>query len=333
MPTLYIVIGLPGSGKSYFLNNLIKKGIVDSTCVYDDYHANAIQNSPSPKDSRHYNKLIDNLNGRKNCAVADIAFCSEPRLNEFIKTINEIMKNVDINRVYFDNNPYSCKENIVFDSDRSIEDRLKKVDELSVTYNIPFEMSTIKVKVWHNVKKPWKEHAFSMTTLYSILTAMVGILLAVIITDKEMINCWYCPISLLSLSFIFFVWGIEKLSDALDEDDVDKYLAWFLSYNAGVIAMFFGIADYIYLHYHLCFSVYCADGKFCINGFWSLIPFIVALIASKKWIKDSFNLIFDNNNKYDTYRDELLGITSPDEDRDCLMVFHGKVRKLLHRRK
>jgi hypothetical protein len=169
-----------------------------------------------------------------------------------------------------------------------------------------------------------------MTTLYSILTAMVGVLLAVIITDKEMVNCWYCPISLLSLSFIFLILGIEKLSDALDEDDVDKYLAWFLFYNAGVTAMFFGIADYIFLHYHLHLTVYISNIKFYIDGFWNLIPFMVALLASWKWIKDSCYLFFRNNKDYDEYRNELLGIASPKEDKDCLMIFHSKIRKLLH---
>ncbi|MGC8652701.1 MAG: hypothetical protein ACP5US_01785 [Candidatus Kryptoniota bacterium] len=70
-----------------------------------------------------------------------------------------------------------------------------------------------------------------MTTSYSIMTAMVGVLLAVIITDKEITNYWYWPTALLAISFICIALGVEKLSDSLDEDDIDKYLAWLLSYN------------------------------------------------------------------------------------------------------
>lgn len=167
-----------------------------------------------------------------------------------------------------------------------------------------------------NRKIPWKESAFSMATAYSILTAMVGVLLAVIITDKKIDEYWYWPIGLLSFSFILFVLGVEKLSDALDENDVDKYLSWFLGYNFGVIFMFFGIATYIFLHYHLC-----------INGYWYI--FLIAVIASWKWIHDNFYLLFWGKEKYDIYRKELLGEIEPEKEKDLLMWLHQKERTLL----
>jgi|CZKP01.1.fsa_nt_gi hypothetical protein len=98
---------------------------------------------------------------------------------------------------------------------------------------------------------PWKDDAYSIMTMHSILTAIVGLFLAVMIPDKEINNCWYLPVSILSLSFISFVCSLEKYSDALDENDVDKYLTWLLIYNFGIILMFFGISTFISLHYHL----------------------------------------------------------------------------------
>ena len=181
----------------------------------------------------------------------------------------------------------------------------------------------------NNKNIPWKDHAYSMTTLYSILTAMVGVLLAVIITDKEIIDHWHWPVSLLAFSFICFIWGVEKLSDALDEDDVDKYLTWFLAYNTGVILMFFGIAAYIFLHYHLHSSVSCSDGNLCINSFSHLIPFVVAFLASWKWIKDNWYLFCRKKKDYDEYREELLG-KNPEKDPDWLMKFHQFIRRLIH---
>jgi hypothetical protein len=156
MPTLYIVIGLLGSGKSYYLKNLIKKGNADHTCVYDDYYANAYNNSSLTKDSKYFKALIDNLKGERNCVAVDIAFCIEERLTEFSRTIMEIVNIVTIIKVYFDNNPYSCKENVKYDSDKSVEDRLEKIDELTNACNIPAAVSTIKVKVWNKVQKPRK---------------------------------------------------------------------------------------------------------------------------------------------------------------------------------
>jgi hypothetical protein len=166
---------------------------------------------------------------------------------------------------------------------------------------------------------PWKDHAFSMATLYSILTAMVGVLLAVIITDKEINSHWYWPVGLLSLSFIFLIWGVEKLSDALDENDVDKYMTWLLAYNTGVILMFFGFAAYIFLHYHL--------------GSSNLIFFlIIASLASLKWICDDWYLLFKNNRGYAVYKSELMGETkNPVKDVDRLMKCHRWIRKLFHR--
>jgi hypothetical protein len=167
-------------------------------------------------------------------------------------------------------------------------------------------------------KIPWIDHAFSMATSYSILTAMVGVLLAVIITDKEINDYWYWPISLLGISFVCFVWGVEKLSDALDENDVDKYLAWFLAYNSGVIMMFFGIATYIFIHYHL---------QVCTGG---LILFLISCLASKKWISDNWSLIFSNKQDYDDYRKELLGVKIPEKDPDWLMNIYHFIRRIFH---
>ena len=128
----------------------------DYTCVYDDYYANAYNNSSLTKDSKYFKALIDNLKGERNCVAADIAFCIEERLTEFSRTIMEIVNIVTIIKVYFDNNPYSCKENVKYDSDKSVEDRLEKIDELTNACNIPAVVSTIKVKVWNKVKKPRK---------------------------------------------------------------------------------------------------------------------------------------------------------------------------------
>jgi hypothetical protein len=54
---------------------------------------------------------------------------------------------------------------------------------------------------------PWRDNSSFVTTFYAILTAMVGAILALAIGDKEIAASWYCPVGLLALSMILFIWG------------------------------------------------------------------------------------------------------------------------------
>jgi len=166
---------------------------------------------------------------------------------------------------------------------------------------------------------PWREGLSFVFTYYSILTAMVGAILALAIGDKEISNRWYWPVGLLSLSMFSFIWGLEKCGDAMDENDVDKYLAWLLAYNSGTVLMFFGISTYVVIHYRPPWPV-----------LW--VVQILAIAASSKWLYDIKYLLSKGEAEYQAYREELLGNCEPDKDPDWLMrrlaFFRG-----LHRRK
>jgi len=161
-----------------------------------------------------------------------------------------------------------------------------------------------------------------MATLYAILTAMVGAILAFVIVDPKIELNWCWPVGLLSLSMVSFILGIEKCADALDEDDVDKYLAWFLVYNLGGIAMFFGLATHIGLHY------WPAKDQPNNNAGWPLhgAMLVVAMVASWKWWQDSWFLLFASQAEYDAYREEMLGDREPAKESDLLMRLHGFFR-------
>ena len=161
---------------------------------------------------------------------------------------------------------------------------------------------------------PWRDNSPIVWTYYSILTAMVGAVMALAIGDEKIAAHWWWPIGLLSLSFVCFICGIEKCGEAVDDDSIDKFLAWLLAYNIGTVAMFFGIATYIGLHYHLGLA-----------GFLAIL--IIAFIVSLKWWKDTYFLIFANEETYEAYRQEKLGNWEPEEERDFLMMFHGFFRK------
>ena len=161
---------------------------------------------------------------------------------------------------------------------------------------------------------PWRDNSSFVPTYYSILTAMVGAIMALAIGDREIAADWCWPIGLLSFSVVCFILGIERYGDAVDDDNIDKFLAWLLAYNIGTVAMFFGIATYIGLHYHLGLA-----------GF--LVILIIAFIISLKWWKDTCFLIFANEETYEAYRQEQLGNWEPEEERDFLMMLHGFFRK------
>ena len=166
---------------------------------------------------------------------------------------------------------------------------------------------------------PWRDNSTFVTTFYAILTAMVGAVMALAIGDKEIAAVWYWPIGLLALSMILFILGIEKFGEAMDEDDIDKYLAWLLVYNFGSVLMFFGIATYIGMHYHVS---------------WTLlfIVLLIALVASLKWLRDICFLIFASDADSEQYREELLGNRLPQKQLDLVILLYEFCRRM-HKRK
>ena len=166
---------------------------------------------------------------------------------------------------------------------------------------------------------PWRDNSSFVETYYSIMTAMVGAILALAIGDEKIENSWYLPVGLLALSMTCFIWGLEKCNEAMDEDDVDKYLAWLLAYNFGTVFMFFGIATYIVRHYRPTWPIF-------------IVVLTLATIASSKWLYDICFLFFKDETEYEAYREELLGNCKPEKDPDWLMRSQKKLRRLQGRK-
>lgn len=162
---------------------------------------------------------------------------------------------------------------------------------------------------------PWRDNSSFVLTFHSILTAMVGAILALAISDKQIRDRWYVPVTLLALSMTLLILSLEKYGDAMDEDDVDKYLAWLLAYNFGTVFMFFGIAEHIALHYRPAWTIF-------------FIIQILAIIASWKWLDDIRYLLSHNKAEYEAYREELLGTRQPEKDPDWLMNLLRRLGRL-----
>jgi uncharacterized protein (DUF983 family) len=162
---------------------------------------------------------------------------------------------------------------------------------------------------------PWRDNSSFVLTYYSILAAMVGAILALAISDPQIEDSWYLPVTLLALSMFCFIWGLEKCGEAMNEDDVDKYLTWLLICTLGTVAMFFGISTYIVLHYRPGWAIF-----FAIQ--------ILVVIASSKWLHDIWSSLFQGEAEYQAHREEMLGTRQPEKHPDALMHLVSFLRRL-----
>ncbi len=143
MAKLNVIIGLPGSGKSFRLKELIKSGEIASDCVYHDYHADAP--SDEVEDSLHYDELIAKLKSGKNCAVADIAWCAKERREQFISIIKKAVPSVEIKIQCFEKKPDVCKRNVEYASKQRATRRIQKINEFAPDYDIPADVEILKI--------------------------------------------------------------------------------------------------------------------------------------------------------------------------------------------
>ena len=175
---------------------------------------------------------------------------------------------------------------------------------------------------------PWRDNSSFEVTFYAILTAMVGAILALAIGDPKIERNWYWPVGLLALSMVSFILGLEKCGEAMDDDDVDKFLAWLLVYNLGSVAMFFGLATYIGLHYWPAIDQ--PNNK---AGLPLLIAVLAAaIVASRKWWKDILFLLFADQVEYGAYREEQLGDRKPERELDLIIRLHGLFRRFQNKK-
>src|ERR1700686_4002088 len=66
-----LLVGLPGSGKTTYLSQMLKDGWL----IFDDFKALAINDCSKFRNSQSFPKLIRALRDGRRCVVADINFC------------------------------------------------------------------------------------------------------------------------------------------------------------------------------------------------------------------------------------------------------------------
>lgn len=132
---LLMVIGLPGSGKSWLIDNQLKQS-VSGICVHD-FHGNAIDNSPEVTKSRHYYDLLEALKAGHDCVIADIEFCRPVRRDRVIEAVQEEIPNLVVEHHCFRNQPDKCIRNITNRNRDTSDEERRKVTRLSQSYILP----------------------------------------------------------------------------------------------------------------------------------------------------------------------------------------------------
>jgi hypothetical protein len=133
MTKLIIVIGLPGSGKTHYLDELkTQKKIVG---YYDDYQKKSYGNYRCPVMSRHYGPL---LKGGKSMAISDIIYTNEDDLDSVVISVTRELPEVSVELHYFENNPNKAIINITERArEKYVEKEIAFVKENSPGYIVP----------------------------------------------------------------------------------------------------------------------------------------------------------------------------------------------------
>jgi hypothetical protein len=113
--------------------------------VIEDFHQDAFNDSPAPKDSRHFQALLEALRRGHSCVVADIEFC-DPRRRGYVRSaIVGELPHIQIDWIYFENAPKKCERNIRHRNRQCLDTELQKLADVARRYVIPAGISPLPV--------------------------------------------------------------------------------------------------------------------------------------------------------------------------------------------
>jgi hypothetical protein len=200
--------------------------------------------------------------------------------------------------------------------------------------------------------KKWIKNSPNGIVVNSIFAATAGILFVLVLQDPCLAK-WYlcCPFI---FSFFFFAWTAERITDAVDQESTEKYVAYFLPYNGGVILLFLGIWLILFHKFQFPLKISCITFAFsyaltilglfvpkslsfrqrlliiiiiaaiyCLivyhfNSTIACAGFIISGFAfyvfSFPWVADSWYLIKWDDEEFAEYLKELKGDVTPESD-------------------
>lgn len=129
MNTIYVIVGLPGSGKTHYgrelLSRLLAKG--RKVALYDDLSIN--KEASDAFEAHDPDKDVDII-------IADVFLCSPMVRMVCEKHLESKFPLAEIKWVFFENNPVKCHENVKSrtGSDRKVDNM---IDTMTRQYYIP----------------------------------------------------------------------------------------------------------------------------------------------------------------------------------------------------
>jgi hypothetical protein len=134
MPRIILLGGLPGSGKTPHMDQLAEDGWE----LYDDFQANAYDNSPRFPKARRYAELIQSLRRGHRCVVSDIRLVCADYRADAQQALQEAVGELSLDWRLFANDPLQCAKNIQSAAgQRPAAPRLVALKEFSPKYSLP----------------------------------------------------------------------------------------------------------------------------------------------------------------------------------------------------
>ena len=146
MAKAIFIVGLPGSGKTYYVCDLASEINAEK---FDDFKADAIDNCSHFTFARRYEELINKLRSGLDAIISDIDFCKTESRDEARQCIEQQVQGVEFEWIFFENDPEKCRKNIIRREKtrgRSEPETIKKLEMYSKKYEIP-DGSFVE-KVW-----------------------------------------------------------------------------------------------------------------------------------------------------------------------------------------
>ena len=144
---LILLGGLPGSGKSFYVEALVGRGWKK----FDDFQSKARNDSTDFRDSRLFQDLVAALKAGERCVVADIRVAHQPYRESALRALRGDIGTINCQFQIFENQPALCSRNVERDLDRRLKDRLREISHWSHQHSVPFD--AVLLWVWRGDSK------------------------------------------------------------------------------------------------------------------------------------------------------------------------------------
>lgn len=141
-PRLIVLAGLPGSGKTTYIEGLKKQGQIDNFC--DDYQYGPTR-SQMPELTDIDRQLIAGLQKGETWLVADVRYCDKSERAKLAEAMVQNVPGLKISYEYFENRPDLCELNVITRNRGVVSREQNLMYYYTKLYNIPRNAKVLKV--------------------------------------------------------------------------------------------------------------------------------------------------------------------------------------------